>query len=363
MALYRTAVHNGGDASAEFRAVAADGWTVWCRESIRVATPAEAGSGPTAARTITGVITNIDRRKELESQLLTASRTEALQALAGRLAHDLNNPLMIITGYAEEMLASLAPDDPRRADVGQILSASGRLGEVTHQLVEFGRKQPQPAAPVNLSQLIGAAEPAIRRVAGPGVLIETIAPKTDLWTSANAAQLGDVIVALAGAYAGSADRTRLTVSWDADTLSESVGSSVAQATLKPGRYVCITLRDDGRGMSPALRASLFDGVLALKDAGSLGPGPGPDLARAYQVVREWGGDVAIKTGPGLGGNTYSIYLPYLDASSVAVETPPALSVAPAPHPTCRLGETILVVDDEAGIRGLMLKESYGVSAT
>lgn len=356
MALYRAAIQNGGDASAEFRAVAADGAMVWCRESIRAAAPAQAGA--TASRSITGVITNIDRRKEIENQLLTASRTEALQTLAGRLAHDLNNPLMIITGYAEEMLASFAPDDPRRADVGQILSASGRVGEVTRQLVEFGHKQAHPPAPVSLSQVVRAAEPAIRRAAGPGVSIETIAPKTDLWTSANADQLGDVIVALAGAHAGSQDRTRLTVSWDADTLSESVASSIAQATLKPGRYVRITLRDDGCGLSPALRASFFEGVLAPrdapKDAGSPGPGPRPDLARAYQMVREWGGDIAVETGFGLGGNTYSIYLPYLDAPSVTVETPPALPVAPAPPPV-QTRETILVVDDEAGIRGLMRK--------
>jgi CheY-like chemotaxis protein/signal transduction histidine kinase len=338
MALYRTAIDHGGDATAEFRAVSADGAMVWLRESIRVAPP------DASTHSITGVITSIGRRKELESQGIAASRTEALQTLAGRLAHDLNNPLMIIAGYAEEMLASLAPDDPRRADVNQILMAANRVSETANQLIEFGRKHAQPATPVNLTQVFKTLEPSIAQAAGAGVSVEMIPPETDLWAFADAAQLAEVILALAGANEGSRDRTRLTVAWHADTLTESIAS----ATLAPGRYSCIVLRDSGGGLGTAQRAALFEAVLA----------PGAVLSRAYQTVREWGGDIAVESGPagGLGGNTFSIYLPYMDAPAVPVDVSPELPVIQVPPPLPEpVRETILVVDDEPGIRGLMRK--------
>lgn len=359
MALYRTVIKNGGDATAEFRAVSAEGVLVWCREIIRVASPpaSRAIDSSAGSRSITGVITNIGRRKELGSQLLAAARTEALQALAARLAHDLNNPLMIITGYAEELLVSLAPDDPRHADARQILDASGRVDDVTHQLIEFGRKHARLPVPVNLTQVLKTLKPVIAKAVGTSVVMEMIPPEAELWASTDAAELAEVVLILASAHEGSQDRTRLTVSWYADTLAESIPS----ATLAPGRYSRITLCDNGRGLSPAQRAVFFDAVLAPKDSSVSMPGVA--LSRAYQMVREWGGDIAVETGPvkgnlegNLGGNTYSIYLPYVAAPAAPLDVPPALPVAQASPPLPEtLRETILVVDDEPGIRGLMGK--------
>ena len=115
MLFYEAAIARVGDASAEFRAVTASGAVIWCRETIRVPEPRVPGTDSERepeSRTITGVLTDITLRKQLEEQLLTGQRHDALQGLSSRLAHDLNNPLMIITGYTEEILQNAIRSGP-----------------------------------------------------------------------------------------------------------------------------------------------------------------------------------------------------------------------------------------------------------
>jgi CheY-like chemotaxis protein len=344
LALYRAAIAASGEraseASAEFRAVASSGALVWLRESIRA-----------AGSVVTGVLTDISRRKELERQILTSSRIEALQRLAGRMAHDLNNPLMIVQGYAEEMFQSLAEDDSRRYDANEILKAAERMSSLTTQLIEFARPQAPSAAALDLGVVLPALESRLAEAMGRDTTLELIAPDYALWASADRAQLEETVLALAGIRAGSPDLTRLMVSWYSDTVAESV----AGATLLPRLYACITLRDNGRALEDAQREALFESPIAT--------GPGAALARAYATVRDWGGDLAVENG-GPSGNTFAIYLPYLDAQPErAPEVAAVVAEAPPPLPE-RLRETILVVDDEPGIRGLIRKilrrEHYNV---
>ena len=101
LALFQSVIASGGEATAEFRCVAASGAAVWCRETIRVPMPAryQEGAHEAGQRVAAGVLTAIGQRRQLEAQAQTAARVEALRNLSGRLAHDLNNPLMIVTGY------------------------------------------------------------------------------------------------------------------------------------------------------------------------------------------------------------------------------------------------------------------------
>ena len=154
---YQPVLEKGGDATAEFRMLTASGDAVWLRETIRVGEPG------VPARAITGVATDVSRRKQLESQLLAANRVDAIQGLAGRLAHDLNNPLMIINGYSEDLLGTFANQDPRRSDVNEILSASGRLSGLTSSLLDFTRRQSQAPSRVDLTRAISEIERSIRK--------------------------------------------------------------------------------------------------------------------------------------------------------------------------------------------------------
>ena len=157
MALYRRVLSTGGEASAEYRTASG----LWCRETIRV-----------TGASVTGVITNITARKQLERQLLSAGRFEALYGFAGRLAHDLNNPLMIVTGYAEELMQALKPSDPLRQEAGEILGAARRIGGIAAQLTEFARRQGKPASRVNIGDSILNLRSKITAAAGERVAVE-----------------------------------------------------------------------------------------------------------------------------------------------------------------------------------------------
>jgi two-component system, cell cycle sensor histidine kinase and response regulator CckA len=343
LAFYDEAIERAGDASAEFRAITSSGRVLWCRETLRV----------TGRRVIAGVMTDITLRKQLEEQLLTAERSDALHGLASRLAHDLNNPLMIITGYAEEMQHTLKAEDPLRADVDQILGATERISGITGQLLNYTRRLAAQPAPLDLSAAIKAMEEKIAHAAGVPV---EIANGGEVWAAAEPAQFEQMILALVSADREDAkERSRVTIL----SRIEIIAEQVASATLPPGVYAAVTVRDNGRGLDASHRPEIFEGVLA-KDAAASG------IARAYSTAREWGGDIAFSSEP-FHGSAFTIYLPQSESAPVEAPAPaPAAQPVPveAPAPVEPLRETILLVEDEAGIRALVRKilkrERYNV---
>jgi len=363
LALYQAALGQGGDASAEYRAISASGDAVWCRETIRVSAADENG------RTVTGVLTEIGQRKEIEDRLLTAARHTALRGLSGRLAHDLNNPLMIVTGYGEEMLLNLPPQDGRREDVAQILAATERISGLTHQLLEFTRPQAAAPQPMEVTRAIARMEESIAHSAGEGVTVELMLAGP-VWAHAEETQLEEILLSLvSGAREDARERSRVTVGCDTTRINEHI----ADSTLDPGLYTRLTIHDNGKGSDAEQRAAVFESVLARDPGKHIGSA----LARAYSVVRAWGGDIAFWSEP-FRGSTFTVYLPHfqpeppppppepvaaaalpaeLPTHQEAVDRPPAEVVPePAPEPVPEpLRETILVVDDEDGIRALVGK--------
>lgn len=348
---YDSAVHTPGDASAEFRVVTASGGVRWCRETIRV--PED------AAESITGVLTDITLRKQLEEQLLAAERHDALHTLTSRLAHDLNNPLMIITGYSEEMLHAVPADGPNRGDIEQILGATERISGITSQLLAFTRRFSNPPQPVELGMLLTAMELHFARAAGPDVVVELAGASEPVWASADPAQLEEILLALvSSAREDAQERSCVTIGWEIDSISEQL----PEATLKPGTYARIIVHDNGRGVDAAKRVTVFESVLAGKDPEK---SAGPELARAYAMVREWEGDIAFASDP-FRGSTFMLYLPYAPPKAPEIpvepepeprphiEETPAVEATPVPVEEPHR-ETILLVEDEPGIRALVRK--------
>ena len=357
MEFYQAAIARGGDASSEFRAISASGAEVWCRETIRCA------SDP-ASTVIHGVITYIGRRKQLEDQLLTAQRNQALHSLASRLSHDLNNPL----DDRHRLRRGDAPDAKSgRSDARRCSTNSG--GHRAHC------RDHGPTAGVHspACESTGAGggfadrvrlEEKITAAAGLSVAVEIAQPSTPVWVSADAEQLEEIILTLVSATREDGqDRSRVTIAFEAVTITEQP----AKVALRPGDYACLTIHDNGRGLDAEKSATIFEGILGPKPSV---PAPSGSPVRAYGIVREWGGDIAFYSEP-FRGSTFSIYLPLLPPPPppepaievpVQVEAPPAAPVVEiAPEPT---RETILVVEDEPGIRALVRKilrrERYNV---
>ncbi len=319
LALYRTVVQNAREVTAEFRAVTASGETIWCRETVRQAEPG----------VLAGVFTAFGQRKELEQLRVNAERNSALHSLSARLAHDLNNPLMIISGYAEEMLHPLDADDPRRAELEQILTATERIGNLTAQLLEFTRKRASPAERVDLAAV----------VSGLGGKIETRAGRP-VWAMANQQQLEEILPVLVSIM--KEDRAPVVVTCDIASITEQV----AGASLAPGAYARVTVAASGFVMEAEKRKVIFESFLHKTSGRSMGAA----LARAYVVVREWGGELGFES-EAPRGSVFTMYLPLAEPEAER-ETEPAAAVA---RPADAQRETILVVDDEAGIRSLIVK--------
>ena len=318
LALYRTAIQQAREVSAEFRMVTASGQPAWCRETVRLAGPG----------VLTGILTLIGQRQQIEQMHITAERNSALHGLSARLAHDLNNPLMIISGYAEEILRPLAPNDPRRGELEEILAATERISTLTTQLLEFTRKQAGTAERVDLAEVLAS-------LAEAGVEIRAAKP---VWAKANRKQLEEILAALVSAV--KEQRGRVAITCDTAAITEQLMG----ATLAPGSYARLTLAIPGRGMDPEKRKAIFESFLHKETDKPVGAA----LARAYALVREWGGELGFESET-TQGSTFTMYLPLAEAQ-IEVTQPKAPVAA-----TESLRETILVVDDEAGIRALIVK--------
>ena len=253
--------------------------------------------------------------QQIDQRELTAARNAALQGLSARLAHDLNNPLMIVTGYAEELLLGLKKDDPQRSNVDQILEATQRIADLTAQLLQFTRKQANPPQPIDLSGLLAAF-----KAGQAAVNVQAAKP---VWALADAAQLREILLTLVRAACEGAAEPQATIA--CDTVSQ------------PSAAARITVSGNGRALDANQRAAVFEAFLAKDPEKSTGAA----LARAYSIVREWGGDIAVSSDA-----TFALHLPL---------------GTPAASPQ---RETILVVDDEANIRTLVAKilrrEKYNV---
>jgi CheY-like chemotaxis protein len=236
---------------------------------------------------------------------------------------------MIISGYAEEMLNPLEASDPRRAELEQILAATERIGGLTAQLLEFTRRQAAPAERVELGALLS----------GLSGKIETRAAKP-VWAMANQQQLEEILPVLVSIM--KEDRTPVVVTCDTATITEHI----ANTSLAPATYARVTVAASGFVMEAEKRKVIFESFLHKTSGRSMGAA----LARAYAVVREWGGELGFESETPR-GSVFTMYLPLAEPEA-ELKTEPKTA---ASRPADAQRETILVVDDEAGIRSLIAK--------
>lgn len=328
MHFYQGAVKSANDSACEFRSVRADGQIVWLRETVRVVR--DAAGQPVY---LAGITVDVSERRLLERQLVQRERIEAMQKLAGRMAHDLNNMLMILEGNAEEVLSGLPAGSEVRGEMEAIVAAAQRMTGLTGHLLAFSRRPPTPAEAIDLEAVLS---PVVQNLG-----VQRKGPVSRSRVSANAAQLEQVLTMVIAAAAPSAGAVTL----EASNLAIGEELQRADGPLAPGDYCVVTIAgSDGK---TELAEGAFERFLPEKGAVD---DTAVQLAQAYGMVRQWGGDVAIAGGLET-GTVFRIFLPRA-GEAVNPENPVN---EPGEPKTERQVATVLVVEDEAGIRALVQK--------
>ena|GEM_PF-1164014 len=279
-----------------------------------------------------------------EAILRQSQKMEAVGQLTGGLAHDFNNLLAAMSGSYELLKRKLNGNGDLipYIDVGQ--RAVKRAASLTHRLLAFSRQQALEPKVLDVNQLVGGFEDLIRRTIGPQVDLEVVGC-VDLWpVNADPGQLENALLNLCiNARDAMPEGGRLVVELANCDLD---GRFAGELEIPPGKYISISVSDEGCGMDTMAVARAFDPFFTTKP---LGMGTGLGLSMVYGFTRQSGGQVRIHSTLG-SGTSVRIYLPRYDGGAGISTEEPVGEVLPAQSDH---GEMILVVDDEGPVRVLM----------
>ncbi|MFC0386004.1 PAS domain-containing protein [Muricoccus vinaceus] len=300
-----------------------------------------------------------DRTADLlraEEQLRQSQKMEAVGQLTGGLAHDFNNLLTGITGSLELLSTRVAQGRLKDVDryVNAAQGAAKRAAALTHRLLAFSRRQTLDPKPTDVNRLVSGMVDLVRRTVGPEITVE-VAEAGGLWaTLVDPPQLESALLNLCiNARDAMPDGGRVTI----ETANKWLDERAAQERdLPPGQYVSLCVTDTGTGMPPDVIARAFDPFFTTKP---IGQGTGLGLSMIYGFVRQSGGQVRIYSEVGQ-GTTMCLYLPRYYGAAAGPELHQDLADAPR----AGVGETVLVVDDEATVRMLVTEvlEELGYAA-
>ena len=302
--------------------------------------PVEISAGGIAEGTILAIVRDVSERQLLEAQLRQAQKIEAIGTLANGIAHDFNNLLAAIMGYASLILDDMSIADPKHEELDQIVRAAQRGAGLTGQLLAFSRPSATERRPSDLSALVQEALRLLRPTI-PSTI--TIIPELEpqLWKAeVDSAQFQQVVVNLAVNARDALPEGGLIRITTANAVLDPLFCERHLGAL-PGRYVQMSVADNGIGMDMMVLNHIFEPFFTTKEPGK---GTGLGLAITHGIVRSHGGAIDVVSQLGE-GTTIAIYLPAIVEEASASEE--QATFAPRGH-----GELILVVDDEPEVREL-----------
>ncbi len=272
-----------------------------------------------------------------------AQRMEAVGELAGGVAHQFNNLLTTILGYGRILLDRMAPDDPDRADIAEIYSSGERAAALTRQLLAFSRRQILEPSVVDVNAVVVNLETALANLMSEKVNVVMQLGAGLPAVRADSSQLEQALVNLA-ANARDAMPAGGTLKISTSVVEIDEPAAARHAGLTPGRHVCISVVDSGVGIAPEIAPRVFEPFFTTKPVGH---GTGLGLSAVYGIVKQTGGYVFVESTPG-SGSVFTIYLPALD-----VKVPGQVSGDATPPALLQGSETVLLVEDETGVREVM----------
>jgi PAS domain S-box-containing protein len=298
-----------GRFSCEYRLLHRDGRILWVDDSGTAIPEPDTG-----AVLLHGFFRDVTERKRaeqerqaLEDRLRQSQKMEAVGQLAGGVAHDFNNMLAVIINYASFLEDSLEKDDPRRADVGEILASADRAAALVRQLLTFSRRDIARPQVLDAGRVISGLGRFLRTSVPESIALEIDVPDSPLWTTIDPNQLEQVLTNLAvNARDAMSEGGRLEIRAESVELEPGPGRTLALAA---GRYVRLTVADTGAGIPGDIAERIFEPFYTTKPPGR---GTGLGLAMVYGIITEAGGDIQLESRPGE-GTRFDVFLPWADA--------------------------------------------------
>jgi PAS domain S-box-containing protein len=331
----RHALERGEAVSKEILNYRKDGSAFWNQLSI---VPLHSEAGTTQ---LLGVLTDVTRTRELEERLRQAEKMEAIATLAAGIAHDFNSMLTVIDGYSDLLLEALESDSPLREMVTEIRQAGQRSAELTGQLLAFSGQQVAVVRRLDLNSLIRRVKGSLREMVGEDIALITRL-QSDLWrVMADPAHMEQALQHLCA-------NAR-----DAMPAGGSLRIETRNADADGRREVLLTVSDTGCGVPKEMQSRLFEPFFTTKPPGQ---GTGLGLSTVFGIVAQAGGRIELSSEVDVG----SCFTLVLQAAEEELGKPSGLA-RPQSRPST---ETVMVVEDEGGLRALasrvLAKNGYTV---
>jgi nitrogen-specific signal transduction histidine kinase/ActR/RegA family two-component response regulator len=293
--------------------------------------------------------------KTIEARLRQAQKMESVGRLAGGVAHDYNNALSVIIGFAELAIDGVDPLSPLRANLDEIINAAGSAAEITRQLLAFASKQEIAPKPMRLNTIVGNMLKMLRRLIGEDIEL-TWVPAPNLWAvKVDPSQVNQIVANLC-VNARQAIKGVGKITIETRNICFNEADCVEHTGFAPGEYVMLAVSDDGCGIEEGILEKIFEPFFTTK---AMDKGTGLGLATVYGIVKQNKGYIDVKSESGK-GTAVKVYL--RRHVGQIVEDQPIETESPFNGN----GETILLVEDDPAIlnltRQLLTGLGYSVMA-
>jgi PAS domain S-box-containing protein len=296
------------------------------------------GSGNGTPEFFSTYVEDLTQQSTLEQQVRQVQKLEAVGRLAGGMAHDFNNILVVIKLSTDMLLSQVMPGSPYSKPLLQISHAADRAAALTKQMLAFGRQQIMQPRIINLNLVVSETTHMLRRLIGEDINLVTDLADTVENTKLDPDQVTQVILNLA-VNARDAMPNGGTLHLETSSVSLDDAYAKEHRPVRPGRYVMMAVSDTGTGIDRSIVPRIFDPFFTTKEVGK---GTGLGLSIIYGIVKQSGGYIWVYSEPGH-GTTFKLYFPATTASLDRA----TLRAESTAHPS---GQMVLVVDDEANIR-------------
>jgi two-component system cell cycle sensor histidine kinase/response regulator CckA len=334
------AVEGAAQYREEYRVVSPDGSVHWLTDQGEVIRDDDG-----RPLYMAGACVDVTHHRQVEEQLRQVQRMDAVGRLAGGMAHETNNQMAVVLGFADFVLGRSDLAERVREDVEQIRKAAERTAGITSQLLAFSRRQFARPKVLELTEVVTAFEPVLRRAMSSGCELQLrAAPGLDL-VKADPGQVEQILLNLAlNACDAMPQGGRLTIETANVMLTREYTKLKPGVRVHPGPYVLVAVSDTGHGMSRETLGRAFEPFFTTK---AVGQGTGLGLATVYGLVKQADGYVWVYSEPGI-GTTFKIYFPVISSQEPVTPEPEA-------PPTLGSGELVLVVEDEPDVMRMAVR--------